>query len=348
MRYLGLALLAAGFSACGTRGEGAMVTASDVDAAPRGRVATLSGESATIDEVTLTPFEGQPFANHLVHLRQLPANVTPDADGCYCFPETDDRFALPHAYEHATRAISAYNTRLGELGLPPVQGVGLEIRKAAAGVLTTGSTQDQPEHWSFVETSSPIVDTSVLVHELGHVFDAYVRGQGGADAPSSVRVPLALNEVFANLFSVLYLNVSTFAAYAWKDAALDMTIALHSPDRLISERAFFQRAIDAPRFSAAFPATVKLFNDALASPNSERYDDPDSYSSSAIVIGPMLELARTCGGDEAQRVALAALHDIGPEAGVAEYASRLVAQAGARCPGAAPPLEVAYHDAGIL
>lgn len=328
---------------------------SDVSVSPltegdlRTRWATLRGETATVEEVPLEPFTDGPFSNALVHMRNVPAGVLPDADGCYCFSETDQRFAFGHAYTHVTRALRTYNAHLAELGVAPVTNVGVEIRMAEEGNPSLGSTQASLDEdiWFYVSTASPVVDTSVLIHELGHVIDMRVRS---VDAPArgDSGVPLNLSETIPTLVAALALNVERFAEYSWLDASLDMRRELRYPDLLVTERELFSRMIAAPRFAAANPAWIGMLEQALADDEDRRYDGPDPYSNAALVVGPMLDAAKACGSDAARRLTLAAIHALPHGADLGWFAQSLIEQAPEHCAAGAAALKSTLTNRGLL
>lgn len=320
--------------------------------ASTGNVGFLQGETARVAAMPLAPFVGGPFRNDLVHIRELPTDVVPDARGCFCFSPTDDRFAYAHTYFHATRALRHYNARLAELGLPPVQGVGISIQKAAPGMPTTGTTQGggpDGSVWFEVTTSSPVVDTSIVVHELGHAIDIRLPRPAppdGGQVPESP-VPLESRELFANLLAALELRISRLAEFGWLDASIDLTRPLRYPDRILTEVDLFQSMINAPRFAAAFPDWVRGLEEALAT-DPDKYRSPDGYSNSALVVGPMLELARACGHHAAQRIALAARRQMSWRGDLGAFTPPLVAAARLHCPRASSRFEAALRERGVL
>ncbi|WP_394850423.1 hypothetical protein LZC95_23560 [Pendulispora brunnea] len=340
--WMGLAACAV--AGCGSGAEDASSSRERITESPRARVAELAGETATFETVAIEPFAGSPFTNDVVRLRDVPEDVKPDASGCYCFAETDARFAYAHTYVHATRALRSYNARLAEIGLAPVKDVPISLVKANAGMPTTGSLGER-NGTVFVEvtTSSPVVDTGVLVHEIGHIIHRKI---AGSDAGTS-SIPLGITELAPNLLAALELRITRFAEYAWMDAAIDLTRELHCPDRILRDADLFQSQIDAPRFAAAFPVWVGALREELQT-HPEQYQAPDEYSNSALVVGPMLATAPACGYAALQRVALEALHDVRTSGTMGALSQRLVAHARTECPAGADALEERLRARGVL
>jgi hypothetical protein len=292
------------------------------------------------EEVEL-PHEDAPLHDDLLAIKNVPPALVPDANGCYCFSPDDDRFAYAHAFFHAHEELVAVNARLADLGLPAVGGITLTLSKGPTGFPANGDTPAFGLE-SRIAFSSPVVDTSLLLHEVAHAIHDAVKPYDRAETFT----PFNIVELNANVVAMLILRSTAYCELNLLDGAFDMLRDLHFPDRVVTLADTSRGWIAAPKLSAAYPAFVKMLSEQLPSIVSDGDNDP--YANSALVAGPVLSTAQRFGYDDMLRVWLKSISEVPHTASLSRFVPVLVANSGALGTEAQQSLRDGLQRRGVL
>jgi hypothetical protein len=318
----------------------------------QGRIAETHGEQATLTIASLEPFAGEPFTNDVVRMIGLPPGLTPDANGCFCFAEDDRRFPYVHTYFHATRALRAWNDRLRELHLPPVADVAIGIEAAPADTPSRGGTTEEGRASDGRRRSKvvfsigrPIVDPMLIVHELAHVVDIWIRDPQLSPPPASA-IPLESRELAANLLAVPQVGQTKYLEFTLLDAALAFVKPGRYPESVVSERQVLEGWLAAPRFTAAYPTWTATLRTELM--EYEGRTNPDAYGNNFLVLAPVIELMNTCSKAAVTRMVLSSLSKLHVVSKMGDLTLLLAERAPVDCPAQADAFERELRERGVL
>ena len=257
-----------------------------------GRVAIPSSNRDALQIVTrsIDTDSSSSLHNSFIEFKTNPENLFADSDGCFCFPENDERFAYVQAFFHATEQVRSLNASFSNLKAGPVH-IKIELAKTKVGEAPHGAA-----HWSdnsvTIWYSQPLLDPSLLAHEIGHLAHGFILNQDLSTFLIDPRKDLngsfsQLNviEGIANLFSTFYTKDSLVGRYGYATAAINLDAFLKLESLPTIKDVYDSRILS---FSSMYPTTANLYRQLIASPPLPgMLDQPEPYVASAVFTQPV-------------------------------------------------------------
>lgn len=312
----------------------------------RGCIAVFQGTVPIKIKVQLPHFDDGIFQTKQFSFANLPSNMVPDANGDYCYPMVDDRFAYVQAYYYAVQEIEDYNQIFRELGLPLGKTLVWTLIKMP-GMPTMGETGLTS---GVINYSSPVLDPSILAHEVGH----WVRFNAG-NIPDNSKFNSYNSEGSADILGALHSGNTIFGKY---DGAVesDVDTYIRFPDHVISSWQEAENLINNPIVQQRYPMLEALFQAGLdkAKKNpQEEYamkHDLNSYASSAIITQPLWSAALIYGFDTIKKLYIFTASELNQPRSYCfnDFAKALVTNAYSFNPSLSDYLETQYRERGLF
>lgn len=259
-------------------------------------------------KVELPQFEGDLLRNQFVQFTALPEGIRPDGDGNFFYPMDDIRFAYVHTLYHVNRMVQEYNTLLAELGIEAIQNVKIELRPMSPTEFPGGSTQSD---WLYVRYLTPVIDISILDHEIGHFIDNRIHGKHSNSAiPISDFGPKEFRSYSAegvpNILAALHLGVSQIGKYDFLDGAWEMDQYFDIKSSLPTDKDLIKKLVNkSPLFSERYPQLTNWLK--TADLGEGKGGGVDFYAASSLFTQPIWQASKIFDRKKIQKILLMSL-----------------------------------------
>lgn len=278
-----------------------------------GTVAVWVNGQKTIQTVLLDSIKFGSLENDLVELEDVPPHFLPDKAGCFCFSESDKRFAFVHAYYHANEILLKFNDFLKASGLRLVKKT--KISLAFAPGYFTGGGADSGRVYLRIPHSA--FDFTILAHELAHEVHQTIIGKNLRDVLSDAldkqewdkaAAQGLVSEGSANILAALVTNEESIGRHDYGDAAFRIDRFVRFPDIVPTNSQQVETMLNSPFILKAYPHSIVELKDMIIKPAfPELMDRPSSYLASAAINQPLWQAAKTYGAPIIVQIYLKAL-----------------------------------------
>lgn len=283
----------------------------------------------------------------LVSIKNVPATLLPDPQGCLCYSVEQKEFAFAHAFYYATLQLQEVNAALGDLGLPSVSGITISLGQYDSPTQAPAGGTDFDGRTINLGYPHPAFDVSILAHEIGHAVHLQLLKTplpellpvmrqdpmtlSFADA-RTITFQMGIVEGAAQMGAVLFTGDSRIGRYDWVDMAYEMDNFVRFPDLVPSYGQHYTGWATAPIFSKTYPDSASLARDLLINKFGVPYHQewlawPEPYSASAAIIQPMFRAMQRFGKGAVLRTHLKALATMTKWSGYRDWAEALIQSA---------------------
>lgn len=266
-----------------------------------GTVAVWVNGQKIIQMVLLDSLKSDSLESDLVELKDVPLNFLPDKSGCFCFSESDQRFAFVHAYYHANKTLLKFNAFLKASSLTLVKKTKISLT-FAPGYLTSGGS-DFGEVYLRIPHSA--FDFTILAHELAHEVHQTIIGKNLRDVLSDAHgkedwdktaAQGLVSEGSANILAALATDEESIGRYDYDDAAFHVDRFVRFPDFVPTITQQVETMLNSPFILKAYPNSVVELRDMIVNPTfPDLMSRPSSYLASAAINQPLWQAAKTYG-----------------------------------------------------